>query len=89
LLTEPPSAKDSTTLVCEAIARQYGLTSRESEVLQLLAAGYTQPLIETTLRISQSTIKTHISHIYQKTATRKKQELIALIEHKKTQLESA
>jgi DNA-binding CsgD family transcriptional regulator len=88
LVTDVSSVKDNTILVCEVVSRQYGLTTREGEVLQLLAAGYTQPLIETTLRISQSTIKTHISHIYQKTSTRKKQELIALIEHKKTQIEA-
>ncbi|MDR0347539.1 MAG: helix-turn-helix transcriptional regulator [Coriobacteriales bacterium] len=88
LVTDVSSTKDNTTLVCEALSQQCGLTKREGEVLQLLAAGYTQPLIETTLCISQSTIKTHISHIYQKTSTRKKQELIALIEHKKTQIEA-
>jgi DNA-binding CsgD family transcriptional regulator len=87
LATDGLAEKDSTGIVCDAIAQRYGLTVREGEVLRLLAAGYTQPLIGDVLNISQSTIKTHIGHIYQKAMVKKKQELIELIEHTRGQLE--
>lgn len=36
--------------------------------------------IEETLHISRNTIKTHLSHIYQKTGTSNREELIAVSE---------
>lgn len=42
------------------------LTPREAEVLELLSQGYRAAQIETALGVSLGTIRTHISHIYQK-----------------------
>lgn len=42
------------------------LTARETEILQLIAAGQSNRRIGTTLHISENTVKTHISNIYQK-----------------------
>lgn len=42
------------------------LTSREREVLSLVAKGYTNPRIATTLELSASTVRTHMEHILAK-----------------------
>ncbi len=44
-----------------------GLTDREVEVLRLLARGRTRKQIATSLFISESTVHTHTTHIYEKT----------------------
>jgi predicted ATPase/DNA-binding CsgD family transcriptional regulator len=43
-----------------------GLTTREREVLSLLAAGRTYPQIAETLFLSPATIRTHVQHVYAK-----------------------
>lgn len=43
-----------------------GLSKRELEIFQLLAAGYSNQEIATELFISLNTVKTHISNLYQK-----------------------
>jgi DNA-binding NarL/FixJ family response regulator len=47
-----------------------GLTSRESEVLTLVAAGLSNAEIARTLVLSNATVKTHINHIFTKTGAR-------------------
>jgi DNA-binding NarL/FixJ family response regulator len=42
------------------------LTEREKKVLQLLAAGASNKQIAAQLFISESTVKTHVAHIYEK-----------------------
>ncbi|MCK4840025.1 MAG: hypothetical protein KAS94_14570 [Desulfobulbaceae bacterium] len=42
------------------------LTEREVEVLRLLASGSSNPEIAATLSISQHTVKSHVTHIYDK-----------------------
>ncbi|MEI6785178.1 MAG: LuxR C-terminal-related transcriptional regulator, partial [Verrucomicrobiota bacterium] len=42
------------------------LTSRENEILQLLAKGYTNKEIASHLDCSAGTIKVHLEHIYAK-----------------------
>jgi DNA-binding CsgD family transcriptional regulator len=42
------------------------LTSRELEVLKLTVDGYTKAQIGDLLRISESTVKTHMYHVFQK-----------------------
>ncbi|MFE9689628.1 response regulator [Micromonospora sp. NPDC005806] len=44
-----------------------GLTTREAEVLALIAAGLTNPAIATRLHIEPSTVKSHINRIFTKT----------------------
>ena len=62
----------------DAIARDYHLSARESEVLPLLLAGRTIGRIQDALFISAGTVSTHIRHIYQKTGVNRKQQLIDL-----------
>ena len=47
-----------------------GLTQREAEILGLIARGLTNPEIAARLYLSNHTIKTHISRIFAKTASR-------------------
>ncbi len=66
---------------CAVLAERYALSTRESEVLVFLAAGRSAPFIREELGVSQSTVKSHIQHIYRKMGIKGKQELISLIEH--------
>lgn len=51
---------------CVLLAARRGLTDRELEVMELLVRGKTRANIQELLFISESTVKTHIKHIYAK-----------------------
>lgn len=61
-------------------AQKYNLTARQTEVLMLLAKGYSTSKIEETLVVSNHTVKAHVYGIYQKTDVHSRQELIERIE---------
>ena len=65
------------------IARKYGLSAREREVLELLADGHTRKYIQDALGISDGTAKAHAAHVYQKLGIHKKEELFALVGREK------
>lgn len=69
----PDEARDA----IGAFAAQALLTPRETEVFALWVRGHTGAYIEKTLFISKSTVKTHIGHIYEKTGTSNREELLA------------
>ena len=62
-----------------AFARAYQLTSRESEVLELVADGLSNQEICQRLVISISTVKKHIYNLYVKTKVRSRTQLIHLL----------
>lgn len=62
------------------LAKEYGLTPREGEVLQLLAQGTSLLDIEKSLFIAQGTLRAHINHIYTKMDIHSRDELRGLIE---------
>lgn len=64
---------------CAKAAMERGLTAREAQVLGLLAQGRSVPFIAELLLVSQSTVKTHIKHIYAKLGVHSRQELISLL----------
>jgi DNA-binding CsgD family transcriptional regulator len=64
---------------CRILGTHYGLSARETEVLCLLAQGRTQPVIMEELIISNSTIKTHVTHIYSKMGIHSRQEIFDLV----------
>ncbi|MGC9960622.1 MAG: response regulator transcription factor [Acidimicrobiales bacterium] len=47
-----------------------GLTARELEVLRLIGAGLSNAEIAARLFVSETTVKTHVNHIFSKTASR-------------------
>lgn len=65
---------------CSAIAARYGLSNRETEVLEQLARGRSLQAIANDLHVAYSTIKTHTDHIYAKTNVHSRQDLISLLE---------
>lgn len=73
--------EDSTfSIALDRIADEYGLSAREREVLSYLARGRSSPYIRDRLGISQNTVNTHAKHIYAKTETHSRQELLDLVE---------
>ena len=63
----------------ERTAQECGLSPRETEVLAIWVTGRTASYIEKVLFISHSTVKTHLNHIYAKTCTSNREELIDLV----------
>lgn len=51
---------------CAMVARHYGLTHREEEVLSLIAQGDSFQQIEQNLSIAHGTLRVHVQHIYAK-----------------------
>ena len=64
---------------CAEISAAYGLTARESDVFLLLAQGRTRAYIQRELVLSDSTVKTHVSHIYTKLGVRNRQGMMDLV----------
>ena len=61
-------------------AERFKLSPREQEVLAIWATGHTGAYIEKTLFISKNTVKTHLNHIYAKTNTANREQLLELLE---------
>ena len=74
---EPPATRQEQAVL--ALAERFGLTPRETEVLQVWSAGHNAAYMEETLHITRNTVKTHLNHIYQKTGTSGREELLALL----------
>ena len=65
---------------CDILANQNSLTSREREVLLLLAKGKSAESIANSLVISPHTAKTHTRNIFTKLAIHSRQDLLKLLE---------
>lgn len=65
---------------CEALAAQYHLTTREYDVLTLLAKGNSLKAIAGKLFLSENTVKAHRRRIYQKMGINSRQSLIDMID---------
>jgi DNA-binding NarL/FixJ family response regulator len=58
-------------------AKDYSLTNREKEILQLLSSGNSFKMIAAELSISLDTVRTHIKHIYDKLHVRSQIEAVS------------
>ncbi|WP_283169825.1 helix-turn-helix transcriptional regulator [Curtanaerobium respiraculi] len=64
----------------DTVARQVGLTPRETEIFKLWATGHGSKYIQETYVISAATVKTHVRHIYEKCGVHSRAEIISLLE---------
>ena len=65
---------------CVLLGERYSLTSRETEILAMLARGRDGQFVIDHFVISRNTMKTHVKHIYQKLGIHSRQELIDVVE---------
>lgn len=68
------------TMRCKMLQEQYRLTSRETEIMELIVRGYSVARIAEEHVVSENTVRTHYKHIYAKLSVHKKQELIAMVD---------
>ncbi|MCI8468413.1 MAG: LuxR family transcriptional regulator [Eggerthellaceae bacterium] len=74
------SLEDDLAARCHQLQRQYLLTNRETEIMELFAHGYSMPHIAELLVVSENTVRTHSKHLYAKLGIHKRQELIELLQ---------
>ena len=74
VLAAPPPASPSTADT--DVKTLDGLTTREIDVLRLIARGLSNTEIRHTLVLSNATIKTHINHIFAKTGVRDRSQAV-------------
>jgi DNA-binding CsgD family transcriptional regulator len=74
LFRHPPAAAtfETNTRAIESL----GISSRELEVLALLAAGQSNKEIASRLEVSPNTVKTHVARLFEKLAVRRRTEAI-------------
>jgi len=63
----------------DAFSSRHGLSPREHEVVHLLLQGLTTTAMADQLGISPHTVRDHVKHLYRKTSTRSRSELLGLI----------
>jgi DNA-binding CsgD family transcriptional regulator len=63
----------------EEFVRRFGISHRESDIIEMMARGFSNSAIAEKLYISTLTVKNHVYHIYQKTGAGNKVQLINMI----------
>jgi DNA-binding CsgD family transcriptional regulator/PAS domain-containing protein len=63
----------------DALVKLYGLTEGEGRVLSLIATGQNRRQTAASLAIADSTVKSHLDHIFAKTGTSTQPELVRLL----------
>jgi len=58
---------------------KFGISAREAEVLALVGEGLTNQEIADKLFISLTTVKSHLAHLFEKTGTRNRVELLRIV----------
>lgn len=74
-----PAASGTKKDRAEELARQYGLTDRESGILEKLLQGDADEDIAESLSISVYTLRKHLQHIYKKLGIRARWELVKFL----------
>ncbi|MEG2458185.1 MAG: LuxR C-terminal-related transcriptional regulator [Raoultibacter sp.] len=78
-LTSAPPEASNLDKTCQEVAEEFKLSGRETEILILLAHGYSTDGIAKKLVISPYTVNTHIRHTYDKMQIHKRSELLNYI----------
>jgi len=73
LFRTPPASFDSNPEAQNSL----GISPREMEVLELMAAGQSNKEIAASLNVSPNTIKTHIANLFEKLAVKRRTEAIS------------
>jgi len=63
----------------ESFSQAHGLSPREEQTMQLLLEGLATTAIADRLSISRHTVRDHLKHLYRKTGTRSRGELVSLV----------
>lgn len=63
---EKPLTRAESHEIFESMMQEHGLTNRETEIAWLLYRGFTNRQIGEELFIAETTVKKHVSHIYEK-----------------------
>lgn len=63
-----------------SLARQFGLTQREEEVLYYVSLGYSSKIAGEKLFVAPGTVQSHTKRIYTKLGVHSKQQLISLVD---------
>lgn len=79
-LTTPAVPINNITANALRLSDQAKLSPRERDVLLIWITGHSSTYVEETLGISKNTVKTHLAHIYAKTNTANREELLRLVE---------
>lgn len=74
-----PTERNRLGIKCQELAERAALTQREEEILLLLAQRKKPADIERELFVANSTVKTHVKHIYQKLDVHSRKELFNLL----------
>ena len=77
-------ARERLAQACEAAGQAHGLTTRELEVLGLLAQERTSAEICAELNVAKGTFKAHCEHIYIKMGVRSRKELLQVLSQQVT-----
>jgi NarL family two-component system response regulator LiaR len=79
---QPTLAPEATRVLIrkttQPVALGEDLTNRERDILKLLVEGCSNPEIAKQLNLSRSTVKTHVSHIYEKLGATSRVEAVTL-----------
>jgi DNA-binding CsgD family transcriptional regulator len=78
-LESSPTVEKEIEEICKSIARDYKLSQREEEILELLARGHAQPYICEYFVLAPGTVKSHVTHIYRKLNIGKRESLFTII----------
>ena len=87
---QPVNAYDDELLweaPCRAVARDFGLTPRETDVLAQIARGRMLGEIADEFVLSKNTVKMHTKHIYQKLDVHSKQEAIEIVNEERFRMQ--
>ncbi len=71
-----PSGAGAATARSAGLAAPDGLTRREVDVVQHIAAGHSNAEIAAALFVSEATVKTHVNHVFAKTGVRDRAQLV-------------
>jgi len=67
--------------------KDYAISNREREIMELILQGKSNKEIEESLFISYNTVKNHIYNLYQKLGVKSRGQLIHLVLEARTQIE--